>query len=353
MRITRDGSLAKSGAFLAWGRSLLRDFQPRVFRGTDPGSDARKSDKHGDCRHGIGTARAFQRAQSQKPRQGRGGATATTPPPARRGLRLARIWLAVGLRGLVFGFWWLLRALGRLLWFRVLPFSGRALGRGAVASWRGFPGFVLAFRWVILGAFVGILGWLASVEMRTSHLQAWLFSRLDQGHGLHGRSRGPPERRAFRRPDPMTSGSAISSCPAFISSLVAHRYGVDAQARWSPGLERFVGLGAFPIYREKDKAGLRIFDRGGEQIYGVQFPERTYPDYASMPQLAVRSLLVHRGPLPVRRAQSRAQSGDRVEPLRAGGGRRGSPRWWSPGCTRAAAARSPPRSRNSAIRRTA
>jgi membrane peptidoglycan carboxypeptidase len=210
-------------------------------------------------------------------------------------------WLLAGLQvlsallatvGLLLGrvLFWLLRALGRLLWYRVLPFSGRALARGTVASWRAFPGFVLGFRWVILGACVGLLGWLASVEMRNSHWQAWAFSRLNKGLGYTVEAGAHPIAR-FPKSGPYDERLGYTQLPAFISSLVSHRYGVDAQARWSPGLERFVGLGTFPIYREKDKAGLRIFDRGGEQTYGVQFPERIFPDYASMPQLAVRSLL--------------------------------------------------------------
>src|SRR5439155_18015830 len=79
--------------------------------------------------------------------------------------------------------------------------------------------------------------------------------------------------------------------PEFIASLAAHRFGVDSQVRWSPSLSRFVHLGALPIYREKDHIGLRVSDRNGEQLYSIKLPERTYPDFASIPPLVVRSLL--------------------------------------------------------------
>src|SRR6185503_3940153 len=54
---------------------------------------------------------------------------------------------------------------------------------------------------------------------------------------------------------------------------------------------RLVRDGAFPIYPEKDQAGIRILDRNGAQIYSAQFPERVYRGFASIPDLVVRSLL--------------------------------------------------------------
>ena len=80
----------------------------------------------------------------------------------------------------------------------------------------------------------------------------------------------------------------------------------------------------FPIYGEKDRAGLRIFDRERRQIYRAQFPERVFPDFASIPQPRGEQPAVHRGSLPVRSAKPGAQPGDRMEPLRAG--RRGAGR---------------------------
>src|SRR5205823_13324842 len=56
-------------------------------------------------------------------------------------------------------------------------------------------------------------------------------------------------------------------------------------------LLRFVKLGGFPIYREKDQAGLKVYDRTGGQIYGAHFPERAYSDFQNIPDLVVRSLL--------------------------------------------------------------
>ena len=78
-----------------------------------------------------------------------------------------------------------------------------------------------------------------------------------------------------------------SEVPEFVSALLARRYAIESEARWSRGLKQFVHVGGFPVYPEKDQAGLRIFDRNGERLYGVQFPERTYRRFSDIPELAV------------------------------------------------------------------
>ncbi len=66
---------------------------------------------------------------------------------------------------------------------------------------------------------------------------------------------------------------------------------MDNQARWSPALVEAADHKLFPIYREKDQAGLRIIDRTGGEIYRARFPERVFPDFASIPSLVVNTLL--------------------------------------------------------------
>src|SRR4051812_9410591 len=100
---------------------------------------------------------------------------------------------------------------------------------------------------------------------------------------------GRAGRSSFQKPALMTNGSGTQDFD-FISLLTLNRYAVDAQARWSPRLERLVKLGAFPIYPEKDKAGLRIFSSDGDVIYGVQSPERAYSNFASVPPVITETL---------------------------------------------------------------
>jgi membrane peptidoglycan carboxypeptidase len=219
---------------------------------------------------------------------------------ALRGLALLCLGLVVGLSALAsalatVGLWLggivlrLLYDFALFAWFRLCPALGRLAVRVASFCWWRLPGLLVAFRWVVLAFFLVLVGWAAVTEMRTSDLQAMLFSRLDRGMKVAVQS-GPSQSIRFPEGGPYDERLGYSALPGFISSLTAHRYKVDSQARWSPDMARFVGLGTFPIYPEKDKAGLRIYDRTGDPIYRAQFPERTYPNYASIPRLAVNSL---------------------------------------------------------------
>jgi membrane peptidoglycan carboxypeptidase len=151
-------------------------------------------------------------------------------------------------------------------------------------------GLVKALRVLVVLAILGLLGWAAYWEMQTSHVQAIVFERLNRGLGF-GLQPGPSEAIRFPKHGPYDERLGYLQLPQFVSSLQEHRFEIAEQSRWSEGLLRFVKLGAFPIYKEKDQTGLRIYDRNGDQIYGAKFPERVYPDYQSVPDLVVRSLL--------------------------------------------------------------
>ncbi len=48
----------------------------------------------------------------------------------------------------------------------------------------------------------------------------------------------------------------------------------------------------YPIYHEKDQAGIDIADDAGRSLYGFQDPRRIYPDFASpIPPLVVQTVL--------------------------------------------------------------
>ena len=50
-------------------------------------------------------------------------------------------------------------------------------------------------------------------------------------------------------------------------------------------------VGVFPIYHEKNQAGLVIQDRNGLAIYNTPYPRQVYPDFQSIPPLIVNTLL--------------------------------------------------------------
>ena len=147
-----------------------------------------------------------------------------------------------------------------------------------------------ALRWVVVLVVLGLIGWAAYWEMQTSHLEAMLFDRLDRGMSF-GVQAGPNGAIRFPKGGPYDERLGYVELPQFIASLSEHHFQVAEQARWSQGMRRFVGLGAFPVYPEKDETGIRIFDRTGDQIYSAQFPERVYSGFQDIPDLVSRSLL--------------------------------------------------------------
>ena len=145
-------------------------------------------------------------------------------------------------------------------------------------------------RLLVVLAVLGLLGWAAYWEMQNSHLEAMLFERLNRGMSFEAKS-GPSEAIQFPKSGPYDERFGYIQLPQFLASLSEHRFQVSEQAHWSEGLLRFVKFGGFPIYREKDQAGLKVYDRTGDQIHGAHFPERAYSDFQNIPDLVVRSLL--------------------------------------------------------------
>src|SRR6266403_1843286 len=160
--------------------------------------------------------------------------------------------------------------LGRLVRFNAA--RGKTGDREPGSFRRGLGAVLLrgigVLRWMVVLAILALIGWGVHYEMRTSYLEAWIFTRLDRGMSFAAQP-GPSDAIRFPKHGPYD----------------------ERQSRWSKGLDRFVGFGAFPNYAEKDRAGLRIFDRNGDEVNGTRFPLNAFRDYASIPPLVVNSLL--------------------------------------------------------------
>src|SRR5579871_6223474 len=147
------------------------------------------------------------------------------------------------------------------VWGRLARFNAPQRDR---AQHRPFPilSVISLLRWGLAVSVLVAAAWLVAYETRTSGFESQLFTDLD---GKMNAASQPGPSRAIRYPKsgPYDERLGYTQLPDFITALTAHRYGIDAQARWSPAMARFVGLGTFPVYREKDQAGLRIYDRSG------------------------------------------------------------------------------------------
>jgi len=144
--------------------------------------------------------------------------------------------------------------------------------------------------WALALVILLIVAWAATREMRTSSLQAGVFSRqaLSMTFGV---SRGKSDKLRFPGVGPYDERLGYSSLPDFISRLGRNHFAVTRQARQSPELRAFVTEHGYAIYDEKQHAGLVLRDRTGAPLYAASYPERSYDRFAAIPPLVVRTLL--------------------------------------------------------------
>lgn len=149
---------------------------------------------------------------------------------------------------------------------------------------------IAILRWAVVVALLALLGWALATEARTSYVQSRIFSQF--AHKMsYSVTPGPSETIVFPRWGPYDERLGYTALPSFIGSLSAHGFAVERQAEWSNPLTHFVRDGGYAIYGEKPRAGLKLYDREQNQLYQASYPERAYPDFASVPPLVVRSLL--------------------------------------------------------------
>ncbi len=155
-----------------------------------------------------------------------------------------------------------------------------------------------AIRWLawrlVFGCLLFVGGYLCflfvSEELETSRLQAKTLAPLARSLTFE-RGHGPSDSIRFPDAGPYDLRLGYVHLPGWIASLSQQGYEVAAQARISPRLKELVDKKAFPIYREKTQAGLKILDRRGQVLYKASFPERIYPSFDSIPRLVVDTLL--------------------------------------------------------------
>ena len=185
-------------------------------------------------------------------------------------------------------------------------------------------------------------------EVNGSYLQSYVFSGA--AHGSHWDVQ-PSAAPNLRLPlaGPYDERLGYSRMEAWLPRLNAAGYGIAAQARQSEGFRDIVDRGYYAIYREKSQAGLSVLDRNGKPLYARRFPQRQYASFEAIPPVLVAALLYveNRDLLdaeyPMRNPAVELGA---VRACRPGTGDAGARRR-----TRAApaAARSPRRSRSSAI----
>jgi membrane peptidoglycan carboxypeptidase len=153
-----------------------------------------------------------------------------------------------------------------------------AKGRSRV-SCATFPVFVAA---IVIA--------LLALELRSSWLEAHVLAATASSMKF---SLAPGPSRAIHYPDggPYDHRLGYADLPEFVRRLEVSGYQVTAQARDSMPYLLLTRLGLYPVYHEKNRAGLQILDRDGDALYAIRYPARTYSDVSEIPPLLVNTVL--------------------------------------------------------------
>jgi len=128
------------------------------------------------------------------------------------------------------------------------------------------------------------------VEARTSYyVQSPLLSRLASAMTFTT-APGPSPHIRFPESGPFDQRLGYTQLPQWLDRLQRRGYVIEQQAVISPQMQQAVDRGLFPIYSEKQQAGLEILDRGGTRIFSNRYPRAIFDSYEAIPQLIVDTL---------------------------------------------------------------
>ncbi len=129
-----------------------------------------------------------------------------------------------------------------------------------------------------------------TLELKNSWIESGLFRTADR-HLSYRLAEGKSASIQYPGDGPYDWTLGYARIPAFLPRLEANGYRIEAQAHSSELLASFSRIGLYPVYQQKDRAGLQIVDRDGQDMYSFDRPERIYPTYSSIPPLVVQTLL--------------------------------------------------------------
>jgi membrane peptidoglycan carboxypeptidase len=172
---------------------------------------------------------------------------------------------------------------------------GSGFGKWGLSASRAVPGVKPGHR--IWPAHVGAAFLAAALtfglivlDIKSSWLEAQLLPEVAR-HATFFVGRGPSAALESPAHGPYDQRLGLSDLPKFIHRLETRGYRIDAQARDTDTSLTLTRLGVFPIYHEKDQAGLLIEDRDGQAVYHEQYPHQIYPGFQALPPLIVNTLL--------------------------------------------------------------
>lgn len=150
--------------------------------------------------------------------------------------------------------------------------------------------------WRLIGgllflAVCAALGALIAEELRSSRWQAHYLAPIAAEVGFTVEPGAADTMLRAPESGPYDIRLGYTQMPAFLGRLGERGFRVTHQARPSPRLVELSDLGLFPVYREKDSAGLTLLDCKAQPLHHARYPERTYADFDAVPPLLVATLL--------------------------------------------------------------
>lgn len=142
------------------------------------------------------------------------------------------------------------------------------------------------FLLILIAGLAGLL----TLELQSSWLEAHTLSTV-AGSLRFSVARGPSDAIHFPHTGPYDHRLGYAELPQFVGRLNAEGYRITEQAHDSKPYLLLTQLGLYPVYHEKDQAGLQIRDRNGQVFFTARYPVRAYSNALEIPPLVVNTVL--------------------------------------------------------------
>jgi membrane peptidoglycan carboxypeptidase len=144
--------------------------------------------------------------------------------------------------------------------------------------------------WLWSGLFVSLLVACVFIEIHTSLLQSWFFTRTNEQLSYQ-LAKGPSADIAFPRSAPFDDRRGYSKLPAFQSRLESRGYQITQQAQQSEKMVQLIKRGISPPYLEPPETGLDIRGANGLSLFRHAQSEFLFAKIDDIPPLLVKTLL--------------------------------------------------------------
>jgi len=150
--------------------------------------------------------------------------------------------------------------------------------------------FLTAYSLIVVAIIIFAAVQLVRNEVKTSKYQARYLSQISQQLSYTLTPGKSPSVR-FPAYGPYDERLGYTLLPHVIDKLKGAGFHVAAKASLSPMLTELVDYGLFPVYHEKNQAGLTILDRSNQPIFTTVYPKYGYPSFQAIPPVILNTLL--------------------------------------------------------------